>query len=531
MKMSKLAMRVLVVLALVLAATGWVSVAAAGEKRGGTLTIVRPTDPVSLDSNLETTGPGAWVYYNITEPLLVLNEQGKLTPRLATNWQQLSPTKVRFKLRPNVKFHDGTPLNAAAVKFTIDRAFNEKPGARWASLAGPFAGAEVVDDLTVDILTKEPYGPTLRSLAMAYVGIVSPAAVKKYGENYGRNPVGTGPFKFVEWRTNTSITIERNNDYWGDKALVDRVVYKVVPEEGARMIALRTGEADMVLIPSPAELPNIKREGTFNVYEVVGGRIIFVGFNLAKPIVNDPLVRQAMFHAVNISGILDNIYEGSAVQPRSYLAPTVFGFKDMQFDKLYPYDKAKAKALFAKAGWTPGPDGILQKGGQKMTLSWLASRGRYLKDAEMAEAVQAQLKEVGVDARLQFLEWGAVFSQMRSANLDHHMYTFGWITTNNDADYTMYSSFLCKSEPPAGWNRARYCNKKVDELVEKARSSVDQAAREKMYGEAQTIMAKEPIWIPVANTKEVAVTQRYVRGFSIHPVEYNLELSKVWMDK
>jgi peptide/nickel transport system substrate-binding protein len=531
MKMSKRAMRVLVACALALAATVWVSAAVAGEKRGGTLTIVRPTDPVSLDSNLETTGPGAWVYYNITEPLLVLDEQGKLTARLATSWQQLSPTKIRFKLRPNVKFHDGTPLNADAVKFTIDRAFNQKPGARWASLAGPFAGAEVVDALTVDIVTKEPYGPALRSLAMAYVGIVSPAAVQKHGENYGRNPVGTGPFKFVEWRTNTSITIERNNEYWGDKALVDRVVFKVVPEEGARMIALRTGEADMVLIPSPAELPNIKREGKANVYEVVGGRIIFVGFNLVKPPMDDVLLRQAMSHAVNVNTILENIYEGAAARPRGYLAPAVFGFTDMQLDKLYPYDKGKAKALFAKAGWTPGPDGILQKGGQKLTLSWLASRGRYLKDAEMAEAVQAQLKEVGVDARLQFLEWGAVFSQMRSANLDHHMYTFGWITTNNDADYTMHSSFLCKNVPPAGWNRARYCNKKVDELIEKARGSVDQKAREKMYAEAQTIMAKEPIWIPVANTKEVAVTQRYVRGFSIHPVEYNLDLGKVWMDK
>ena len=462
----------------------------------------------------------------------MLDDRGKLQPRLALSWQVVNPTEIRFKLRSNAKFHDGTPFNAAAVKFMIDRAFNEKPGARWASLAGPFAGADVVDDLTVDIMTKEPYGPALPSIAMAYMGIVSPAAVEKSGtDNYGRNPVGTGPFKFVEWKTNTSISIERNPDYWDDKPCVDRIIFKVVPEEGARMIALHTGETDMVLIPSPAELPTLKREGKFNVYEVVGGRVIFIGFNLVKPIVDDPLVRQAMFHAVNVSAIVDNIYEGAAVRAKSYLAPSVFGYKDMGFEKLYPYDKAKAKALFAKAGWTPGPDGILQKGGQKMTLSWLASRGRYLKDAEMAEAAQAQLKEVGVDARLQFLEWGAVFSQMPSANLDHAMYTFGWITTNNDADYTMHSSFLCKSDPPGGWDRARHCNKQVDALIEKVRSSVDQKAREKMYGEIQDIMAKDPVWIPIANTKEVVVTQRFVRGFSVHPVEYNLDLSKVWIDK
>ncbi|HSC71537.1 MAG TPA: ABC transporter substrate-binding protein [Candidatus Methylomirabilis sp.] len=516
---------------LVLVLAGWLPQATAGEKRGGTLTIVRPTDPVSLDSNLETTAPGGWVYFNITEPLLTLDEQGKLQPKLATSWKVMSPTKLRFTLRPNVKFHDGTPFNAAAVKFTLDRAFNEKPGARWASLAGPFAGAEVVDDLTVDITTKEPYGPSLRSLAMVYVGIVSPTAVKKFGQDYGRNPVGTGPFKFVEWKTNTSITLGRNTDYWGDKALLDRVVFRVVPEEGARMIALRTGEADMVLIPSPAELPALKRDGKFTVYEVVGGRIIFVGMNVAKPPMDDVRVRQALLHSVNVSTILENILEGAAVQPRGYLAPTVFGFKDMGLEKLYPYDKAKARALFKQAGWTPGSDGILQKNGQKMSLSWLGSRGRYLKDAEMAEAVQAQLKEVGVDAKLQFLEWGAVFSQLRSATLDHHLFTFGWVTTNNDADYSLYALFHSKNPPPTGWNSTRYVNPKVDALLEKARSATDQPARAKMYAEVQTSMAKEPVWIPLANTKEVVVTGRYVHGFSVHPVEYNLDLSKVWLDK
>lgn len=521
----------LVLLALVLGMVGAAPATDAAVKAGGTLTIVRPTDPVSLDSNLETTGPGAWVYFNVIEPLIVLDEQGKLQPKLATNWQVVSPTKIRFKLRQNVKFHDGTPFNAAAVKFTIDRAFNEKPGARWASLAGPFAGAEVVDDHTVDISTKEPYGPALRSIAMAYMGIVSPAAVKKFDKDYGRNPVGTGPFKFVEWRTNTSITIVRNEAYWGDKAPLERVVFRVVPEEGARMISLRTGEADMVLIPSAAELPAIKREGRANVHEVVGGRILSLGFNLGKPPMDNVLIRQALFHAVNVNQILENIFEGAAVRPKSYIAPTVFGFKDMQFDKLYPYDKNKALALFKQAGYTRGPDGILQKGGEKLTLSWLASRGRYLKDAEMAEAIQAQFKEVGVDARIQFLEWGAVFSQLRSPNMDHHLFGSGWVTTNNDADYTMHSSYLCQNEPPKGWNRFRYCNKKVDEYIEKGRSSVDQKAREKMYIEAQTIMAKEPIMIPVANTKEVAVAARYVRGFTIHPVEYNLDLSKVWLDK
>ena len=231
---------------------------AEAQKKGGTLTIVRPTDPVSLDPQLETTAPGAWVYFNMLEPLLTMDEKMQIRPALAASYEVLSPTKVRFKLRPGVKFHDGTPFNAAAVKFTFDRALRGNPPARWASLAGSLSGAEVVDDLTVDIVTREPYGPILRTLAMYCMGIVSPTAVQKMGADFSRAPVGTGPFKFVEWKTNTHVIIERSPDYWGDRALVDRVVFRVVPEEGARMIALQTGDADMVLFPSPAQLQALR---------------------------------------------------------------------------------------------------------------------------------------------------------------------------------------------------------------------------------------------------------------------------------
>src|SRR5216684_746244 len=338
---------------------------AEAQKKGGTLTIVRPTDPVSLDPQLETTAPGAWVYFNMLEPLLTMDEKMQIKPALATSYEILSPTKVRFKLRPNVKFHDGTPFNAAAVKFTFDRALRGNPPARWASLAGSLSGAEVVDDLTVDVTTREPYGPILRTLAMYCTGIVSPTAVQKMGEGFSRAPVGTGPFRFVEWKTNTHVILERNPDYWGDKALLDR-------------------------------------DPRYVVHEVVGGRVVFAGMNAAVPPLDDVRVRTALLHAVDRKAILENILEGSAVAARGVLAPSVFGFKDMQLDRLYPFDRAKAKALLAQAGYTPGPDGVLQKGGQRLSLSWLAARGRYPKDGEVTEAIQAMFKEVGVEAKVQF---------------------------------------------------------------------------------------------------------------------------------
>src|SRR4029450_1991841 len=338
--MRRLASRLLLGL-LVLAVIVSLGPAADAQKRGGTLTIVRPPHPVSLDPNLETTAPGAWVYFNMLEGLLTLDDKMQVKPSLATSYEVMSPTKVRFKLRPNVKFHDGTPFNAEAVRFTYDRALKGAPPARWASLAGSLDHAEVVDNLTVDPLPKGPYGPILRTLAMYCMGIVSPTAVQKLGQDFSRAPVGTGPFKFVEWKTNTHVIIERNNDYWGDKARVDRVIFKVVPEEGARMIALQTGDADMVLFPSPAQLPALRKDGKFTVHESTGIRVVFAGFHAGLPPLDDVRVRQALLHAVDRKAILDNIMEGSAGPARGVLAPGVFGYKDMQLDKAYPSDRAQ----------------------------------------------------------------------------------------------------------------------------------------------------------------------------------------------
>jgi len=499
-------------------------------KPGGKLIIGRPSDAISLDSNTETTAPGAIVYGNLIEPLLSVDKEGNLHPLLAEKYEVVSPDRIRFFLRKGIKFHDGTAFDAKAVKYTFDRAISQP--ARWKALFGPLKACDIVNDFTVDIVTEVPYGPLLASVAMCYCGIISPAAAEKYGKDYGRNPCGTGPFKFKEWKTKDQITIVRNDDYWGEKALLDEVVFKVIPEAGARMMAVRTGDIDLAMQPTPAELASFAKDPNFTLAETMGMRIIYVGFNNEMVPTDDVKVRQALSTAVNVQGILDNIMEGSAVKPKGYLAPAVFGFKDMELDKRFPYDPKKAKALLAEAGWKDSDgDGVLDKGGQKLTVKFLGTKGRYPMDAEICEAVQAMWKEIGVDAQLEFFEWAATFTMLRAPELKYNVYCLGWVTTNRDADYSLYAMFHSGQFSPKGWNRNRYKNPEVDKLLDEARSSQDRAQRKELYAKAQDILADSASWIPIYNTKEIFVLNKAVKGFEPDPLEYLLPLKSVWLDR
>lgn len=500
-------------------------------RRGGTLTIARPVDAVSLDPQLETTAPGAWIYQLILEPLVTMGADMKVKPLLATGWRTISPTRMRFTLRKDVKFHDGTPFNAQAVKFTFDRAFDARNPGRWASIAGPIKGAEVVDDTTVDIVTTEPYAPLLYSVAMVYAGIASPTAVQRLGADFSRRPVGTGPFKFEEWRTNDRISVVRNDDYWGPRANLDRMVFRVIPEESARMIALRTGEVDMVLVPAPAQLSAFARDSNFTVASATGLRVVFIGMNLTRPPLSDVRVRRALVMAANRKAVLDNILEGAGGPADGILAPGVFGYKAMGLDSLYPFNPDRARQLLQEAGFRPGPEGIMQREGIPLVLTLISARGRYLKDAEISEAYQAQLRQIGVRLDISFLEWATVFTTVRAPTLDYHMFTLGWVTTTADADYSLLPMFRSDQAPPRGWNTWRYVNPEFDKLVDAARTSLNQREREELYARAQDMIARDIMFVPFYTTKEIAVMRSYVKNFVPHPIEYNQGFHYIWLQK
>ncbi|MDB4894320.1 MAG: hypothetical protein JWN15_582 [Firmicutes bacterium] len=501
-------------------------------KKGGTITVGRPTDAISLDPQLATTAPEVWVYNNIFEPLVNLDEKMQVQPGLAEKWEWVGDTTLRFHLKTGVKFQDGTPFNAEAVKFTIERVINPKKPARGRSWLGPVTGAKVIDENTVDIITATPFAPLLNNLTMVFVaGIVSPTAVQKYGDDFGRNPVGTGPFKFQEWKTNDSITLARNDDYWGSKPNLDKVIFKVIPEEGARMIAFDRGDIDFLLQPAPSEMNRLKSDKQTNVVSTPGLRILYIGLNMQQAPTNDKLVRQALSHAIDMKAINEFVVEGQMLPAKGIVAPAIFGYKDVGLEAKYNFDVSKAAELLKQAGYTKGSDGIWQKGGKPLELSFWFSQGRDLKDKEIAEAVQDQLTKLGIKVKPYFREWAAHLTALAKEDPTFNLYTMGWVTMTGDSDFGIYSQFHSANAPPAGTQYNRYKNAEVDRLLDEARTSLDQAKRKAAYETAQELIVDDVVWLPVYQTQEIAVLKNYVKGYVGHPAEYYVRFNGVWLNK
>ena len=514
------------------AVAGDASAQSAKPKSGGTLVIGRPTDAISLDPNKATTAPEVWVYGNIFETLVTLDEKMQVRPALAERWERVNDKTLRFQLRKGVTFHDGTPFNAAAVKFTIERVLDPKTPARGKSWLGPVTGANVIDDSTVDIITSSPFGPLLNHLTMVFVvGILSPDAVKKYGDDFGRNPVGTGPFRFEEWKSNQSITLVRNDRYWGPKANLDRVVFRVIPEEGARMIAYDRGDIDVLLRAAPAEMERLKKDKKTQVNDTPGLRIIYVGLNSSMPPLDDVRVRRALSHAIDVRGINEYVVENAMLPARSVIAPMVFGYKDTQLPEKYAYDVERARKLLAEAGWTAGPDGALRKAGKPMELTFWASEGRDLKDREISEAVLAQLTKLGIKVNFVRMEWGAFLNALRTDKPPYNLFTLGWVTMTGDSDFGLYATFHSANVPPKGTQYQHYRNPEVDRLLDEARTSLDAPTRAAAYGRALEHITNDVPWIPIYQTKETVVLRSHVRGYVGHPAEYYLRLGPVWLDR
>lgn len=475
------------------------------------LVYARGADSRGLDPAYVDDGESAKVMCNIYENLVKYKTGStEIEPALATSWvQSKDGLSWTFKLRQGVKFHDGTPFNAAAVKFSVDRQLppqstDDMPYASFTFDPNIVKEVKVVDNYTVRFVLKAPYAPFLANLAMSLAApIVSPAAVKKYGADFIRHPVGTGPFKFEKWDTDQQIVLVKNSNYWGKKALVDKVVFKVTKENSVRASELMTGAIDIMDGVDVNDVKKLESKG-LKLIKNPGMNINYMAFFCHKKPFSDVRVRQAISMAINRAEIVKYLYQGYAKLANGPLPSFIPGY-DPKLQPA-PYDPTKAKKLLADAGY------------KDFSFTFITySNPRPYNPAtgvKLAESVQADLLKIGVKTKIKPYPW-TEYKPIAAAATEGEAMFYGWIGDNGDADN--FLSLLDSAQIAGTLNSAKYSNPKVDKLLQQGRVTMDPKARVKIYQEAQKIIVGDAPWVFFSHATDMAAYRPNVKGFNLHP--------------
>ena len=501
--------RCLLVVSLALALTAAAAVPSLAQTRGGTLRVGQARSPVSLDPHLGISLHEFHVLYSIFDGLLAYDENLALKPALAESWQRTDPRTYVFKLRRGVKFHDGTDFDAAAVKWNVERILDPATKARVRDL-DVVEAVEVVDPQTVRFRLKTPTGLLPGFLAERGGLMVSPTAAKRLGPDLGRSPVGTGAFKFVEWMADDHIRLERFDQYW-DKGLphLDRIVYRIIPDESVLLTNLRGGQIDYMADVPPKDLGALKRESNLALQQKPGLGFYWINLNSGVPPLNNKAIRQAMAYAVERPAMLRSLYFGAGVPAVGPLSPSSWGW-DAGL-KGYTRDLARAKQKLAEGGM---PNGFTFK-------MLVGSTPMYRTNAT---AIQAQLAEVGITAELEVTETVKVLQQVVART--YQASSTIWIGLNPDADFVLHPLYSSQGL----FNKDRYKNPKVDELIDRARTLDKQDERKKLYQEAQSIIVDDAADLWLYYPDVTAAMSKKVHGVPL-TADGRARLRGAWLDK
>ncbi len=461
------------------------------------LTYATTSDVVGLSPIDTNDSVSSAVIEQVYETLFVRDpETMEIKPRLAESYETPDETTWVIKLKEGITFHDGTPFNAEAVKYTFDQFMSEERAAPRASLLEPVESVEVQDEYTVVIKTKEPYGPLLAALSHTNASIVSPKADK--GGDLNQNPVGTGPFVFEEWVQGSHVTLSKNEDYWQGAPQLEKVTMKVVPEYSTAVSMMQTGEVQFIDAIPTEQLPRIESLKNVEVQKREGTPVYYLGFNMNKEPFNDINFRKAVSHAINREAYVKQL-NGLGIKNESIIGPKVFGYDEGASDAGYSYDPEKAKQIIEENGFK----------GQQITLL-AANRESYMK---MAEIVQAQLSEVGLNVEIETMEWGTFLDTTAEGNFQ--MTFLGWSNSTADGSELLYPNL--HSDNIGSSNRMGYNNSEFDKLVDQSRVTVDQEVRKQKLMEANLMAIKDAVWIPMHHGVVTAAYNKSVKGLQIDP--------------
>ena len=446
--------------------------------------------PTNLDRRIGTDAMSERIGDLIFDPLVRMDEHYEMRPWLATGWEQPDALTWIFHLRDGVRFQDGRPLGADDVAWTINSMVD---GSLLTSKSGAFAkvaGAEARDRLTVVVRMKQADASLLFNLSDGLFGVVPKGA----GKDFGRTPVGSGPFRFVSAEQDKDVVIERNPDYWAGAAKLERVRFAVIPEAVTVALELEKGSADIASNQLTLDMVHAL-EGRHGLATETGAGspVMYLNFNVAQDRGRGPLadvrVRQAIACAIDRAAIVHAVWRDKARLADTLLPVGHWARADAGELAEWPHDKARAMRLLDAAGFRPGKDGV------RLRLEIKTSQDEATR--LLAEILQAQLGEVGIRLTLRSSEFGTFYSDVTSGRFE--MYALRWIGSNEDPDIFRYA-FGSDRTPPKGANRGHYSNARVDALLAAAAATIDEGFRRKAFVEVQQILAEElpaiPLWYP-----------------------------------
>ena len=475
-----------------------------GETIAKELIVLAGADASTFDPHFCTDSATEIFNKNIYNGLVRFNPDMEIMPDLAKSWTVSEDGLTwTFQLRNDVVFHDGSKFNAEAVKITLERILNPDVGSPVRSSLEPIVKVEVLDEYTVALSTEAPNGSMLQRLAGPAAFIISPTALESYGSDYATHPTGTGPFKFAEWKVGEEIVLERNENYFAGPPMVEKVYFRIVPEDATRALLIQSGQADVAMRLPATEIERLRDSKNIQFVEGETVMTMYVALNNSKGVLQNVKVRQAMNYAVDKNVIVNNILDGMATVADAPISPKTWGYASTM---TYEHDVEKAKALLAEAGY---PDGI--------DLELWTPAGRYLMDVQVAENLNAQWAEANIRVKIRQWEFQSLMSEVKKGEFD--MVLLGWSPSTGDADVGLFRP-LHSSQFPPNSNRAFYSNPQVDKLLEDAQTEVDMEKRADLYKQAQAIIMDEAAWTFLYYPKQALAVRSNVSGIEILPTEH-----------
>lgn len=496
---------------------------------GRTLTYGQSGGVTALDpaqGSFATYPAGYEVGYCLYDRLVDFDADLKFVPQLAERWEIAPDLKsVRFHLRRGVKFHDGSPFNAQAVKFNVERMIDRTRTPTNRPLWDPIAGADVVDEFTVVVRSKDAFSQILNSFAHGSGSQVSPAAVEKQGEKgIAQQPVGAGPYRLESFTPGQEVVLRAFDGYWGGKPATDRIVFKYILEAATRVAALRTGSVDVIDSVPVQLIAGLKREPNIEVMTRPGLRPMGLVINTFRPPYDDVRVRKALNHAVPVKTIAERVFFGFAKQSDS---PLAFDTQGHAAVGTYEYSVDKAKALLREAGFTAGADGKLTKGGQPLKMTLLASEGLFPGDVSIAEICARSFQQVGIDVTISKIERGSYWDALRAerAQLNFDLAVFGFNPSNASGLYHLESLFKSNPDDAARvhvWNIGRYRNPKVDELLARANTEPTLDKQNAAMAEVQKIVWDEAPYVWLHVNENATAFRKGLKGIELWPIVFTI---------